>query len=264
MLAERGFRVVRFDNRDIGHSTDAPRGRDAERGSTCSSAAAATRPVPARATWRADTFGLMDHLGIESAHVVGASMGGMIGQTMAIDHPERVRSLVSIMSTTGSRRVGYSQLPRLRPAARASRPTSREAYDRAGVKTFRVIGSPGYPFDEERIARAGRRARTTAATDTAGDRPPDARDHAPPATAPRRSNACDVPTHRASTAAKDLLVRPAAGRATAEAIPGARLRIFEGMGHDLPRALWPDFVDEIAAAAERGGATLRAAPAEAA
>ena len=103
-LAERGFRVVRFDNRDIGHSTmleqaGVPGRRDLFLGRRASAAYLLSDMA-------ADAIGLMDHLGIESAHVAGVSMGGMIGQTLAIEHPERIRSLVSIMSTTGSRRVG--------------------------------------------------------------------------------------------------------------------------------------------------------------
>ena len=124
MLAERGFRVVRFDNRDIGHSTMLDEAGMPSRLRHVL-AAAARAPLPARATWRADTFGLMDHLGIESAHVIGASMGGMIGQTMAIQRPERVRSLVSMMSTTGNRWVGPADLPGLGPAALQVPPLAR-------------------------------------------------------------------------------------------------------------------------------------------
>ncbi len=98
----------------------------------------------------ADTVGLLDHLEIESAHVAGASMGGMIAQTVAIGHPDRVRSLTSIMSSTGNRRFG---LPKLRAFGTlvAKPPRNREGYVEQGVKTFKVIGSPGYPMDEERF-----------------------------------------------------------------------------------------------------------------
>ncbi len=95
----------------------------------------------------ADTVGLMDHLGIDSAHIGGASMGGMIGQTLAIEHAERVRSLVSIMSTTGSRRVGTPTL-RAFGILLAKAPRGRDAYVERIVKTFKVIGSPAYPMDE--------------------------------------------------------------------------------------------------------------------
>ena len=115
----------------------------------------------------ADTVGLMDHLGIESAHVVGASMGGMIGQTLAIEHPERVRSLVSIMSTTGSRWVGTPTLKAF-GLMLAKAPRGREAYIERIVKTFKVVGSPAYPMDEQRFARAGRGACTTARTTREG------------------------------------------------------------------------------------------------
>ena len=148
LLAGRGFRVVRFDNRDIGHSTmlneaGVPRRADVLLGRRDSAAYLLSDMA-------ADTAGLMDHLGIESAHVVGASMGGMIGQTLAIERPERVRSLLSMMSTTGSRRVGT---PSRRAFALlfAQFPRSREAYVERIVKTFKVIGSPGFPTDEERL-----------------------------------------------------------------------------------------------------------------
>jgi pimeloyl-ACP methyl ester carboxylesterase len=257
MLASRGFRVVRFDNRDIGHSTilreaGVPSRMDMLTGRRATAAYLL-------ADMARDTFGLMDQLGIEAAHVTGASMGGMIGQTMAILQPERVRSLVSMMSTTGNRRVGS-------PTFRAwglllSRfPHGREEYVKRALKTFRVIGSPDHRDEREIEELAG-------AMYDRGHHPAAIirQMHAISASGNRTA---DLERLRVPTTvlhgAEDPLARPAAGRATAEAIPGARLRIFEGMGHDLPRALWPEFVDEIAAAAERGGATLRPAPAEAA
>src|SRR4051812_44074275 len=155
LLAERGFRVVRFDNRDIGRSTklngagvpsllDTVSGRRA-------SAAYLLRDMAA------DGFGLMDHLGWDSAHVVGASMGGMIAQTMAVERPERVRSLVSIMSTTGARFTGMPSVKTF-GVLFSKRPTDREAFVQRGVNTFRLIGSPGYPFDEERVREVAGRA----------------------------------------------------------------------------------------------------------
>jgi pimeloyl-ACP methyl ester carboxylesterase len=194
MLAECGFRVVRFDNRDIGHSNwigeaGVPSRFDMLSGRRATSAYTL-------ADMAEDTFGLMDHLGIESAHLVGASMGGMIGQEMAIRRPQRVRSLVSMMSTTGNRWIGSPSF-----------------------KAWGILLAK-YPRTREQYLRR-----------------------------------LDLPTTVLHGSA-DPLARPAAGRATAAAIPGARLRIFEGMGHDLPRELWPDFVDEIAANAERAGAAL--------
>jgi pimeloyl-ACP methyl ester carboxylesterase len=244
MLAERGFRVVRFDNRDIGRSTKLPD--------------AGTPRLLAMATGRgaapyflrdmaADTVGLMDHLGIGSAHLVGASMGGMIVQTTAIEHPERVRSLTSIMSTTGSRRVGHPSY-RTFGLLIGKPPREREAAIERVVKTFKTIGSPGYPFEEERIRElAGRSfdrghseagiARQMHAITASGDRTPGLRQLEIPALVIHGKN--------------DVLVNPSGGRATAKAIPGAHLKMVEGMGHDLPRALWPTFAEEIAANAAR-------------
>lgn len=252
LLAERGFRVVRFDNRDIGHSTmlDAagvPSRADLFLGRRDSAAYVLSDMA-------ADAIGLMDHLGIESAHVVGASMGGMIGQTLAIEHPERVRSLVSIMSTTGSRRVGTPTLKAF-GLMLAQAPRSREAYIERIVKTFGTIGSPAYPADPERLrAIAGRMydrshnprgiLRQMHAITASGNRTP----------ALRRLRLPVAVIH----GTRDPLVRPSGGRATARAIPGARLRMIEGMGHDLPRELWPTFVDDIADTAARAPAPARA------
>jgi len=248
MLAERGFRVVRFDNRDIGGSTKIesaglPKRTDMLLGRR------RTAPYILR-DMAADTTGLMDHLGIESAHLVGASMGGMIAQTVAIRRPQRVRSLVSMMSSTGNRWIGL-------PAWKAfgtlfARPgAGREAAVEHTVKVFRTIGSPGYPMDEERI-----RALSGASYDRSHSRAGVARQlHAVTASGDRTAalETLRLPAtilHGGS----DPLIRPVAGRATARAIRDSRLRIFEGMGHDLPRELWPEFADEIAASAERAKA----------
>jgi pimeloyl-ACP methyl ester carboxylesterase len=245
LLAERGFRVVRFDNRDIGRSTKIesaglPGRTDMLLGRR------RTAPYLLR-DMADDTTGLMDHLGIDSAHLVGASMGGMIAQTVAIRRPERVRSLVSMMSTTGNRWLGV-------PAWKAfgtlfARPgAGREAAIEHTVRIFRTIGSPGYPMDEERMrvlagasydrshSRAGV-ARQLHAITASGDRTDALRKLRLPATI----------VHGAS----DPLIRPIGGRATARAIPGSHLRLIDGMGHDLPPELWPTFVEEIAATAAR-------------
>lgn len=245
-LAERGFRVVRFDNRDIGHSTmlDAagvPNRLDLFLGRGDAAYLLSDMAI--------DTTGLMDYLGIESAHVVGASMGGMIAQTLAIEHPERVRSLVSMMSTTGSRRVGT---PTLKAFARllADTPPGREAYVERAVRTFKVIGSPAYPMDEPAFREMAGRIydrshnpkgvlRQMHAISASGDRTEALRKLDLPATVIHGT--------------RDPLVRPSGGRATARAIPNARLRIIAGMGHDLPPALWPIFTDEIADTAARAG-----------
>jgi pimeloyl-ACP methyl ester carboxylesterase len=253
MLVERGFRVIRFDNRDIGHSTmiDAagmPRRLDMMRGRR------ANAPYLLR-DMAEDAFGLMDHLGIEAAHVTGASMGGMIAQTMSIHRPERVRSLVSMMSTTGNRWLGWPTLKAFRILF-ADFPRSREAYVARALRTFATIGSPGYPTDRERLVRvAGEMyershnpagvVRQMHAVTASGDR----------TRALRRLRLPTTVIH----GARDPLVRPAAGRATARAIPGSRLRMIEGMGHDLPQPLWPDFVEEIADAAGRAMERARGA-----
>jgi pimeloyl-ACP methyl ester carboxylesterase len=245
MLVDRGFRVVRFDNRDIGRSTKIESAGVPSRVDMLSGRRA-TAPYLLKDMAR-DTVGLTDHLGIESAHLVGASMGGMIVQTAAIEYPQRLRSIVSIMSTTGSRWTG---LPSLKAfgALLGAPPKNREAMIERGVRTFKVIGSPGFEFDEERIREvAGRSydrghsaagiARQLHAITASGDRTRALRDVQLPATVIHGS--------------RDPLVRPAGGRATARAIPGARLRMIEGMGHDLPRALWPQIAEEIAATAAR-------------
>ncbi|HEX6666886.1 MAG TPA: alpha/beta hydrolase [Solirubrobacterales bacterium] len=245
LLVDRGFRVVRFDNRDIGHSTKFSEAGVPSRFDMLSGRRA-TAPYLLKDMAR-DTVGLMDHLGIDSAHIAGASMGGMIVQTTAIEHPERVRSLVSIMSTTGSRWTG---LPSLKAfgVLLGSPPLSRDQVVSRAIKTFKVIGSPGFPFEEDHIRElAGRSydrghdpagvARQLHAIIASGDRTRALRNVTAPA----------LVIHGSS----DHLVRPAGGRATAHAIPGARLKMIDGMGHDLPRQLWPTFVDEIAANAAR-------------
>ena len=250
MLAERGHRVVRFDNRDIGRSTKL---KAAGLPGKLDMLVGRGKPPYLLRDMAADTFGLMDHLGISSAHLVGASMGGMIVQTAAIEQPERVRSLTSIMSTTGSRRVGHPSY-RTFGLLLGKPPREREAAIERVIKTFKTVGSPGYPFDEERVreiaglsfdrghSEAGI-ARQLHAITASGDRTPGLRKLELPALVIHGKN--------------DLLVNPSGGRATAKAIPGARLRMIEGMGHDLPRALWPTFVEEIAAIAARApkGAT---------
>lgn len=252
LLAGRGFRVVRFDNRDIGHSTmiesaGVPKRADLFLGRRASAPYLLSDMA-------ADAIGLMDHLGISSAHVTGASMGGMIGQTLAIEHPERVRSLVSIMSTTGSRRVGTPTFKAF-GLMLAKAPRDRDDYVERILKTFRVVGSPAYPTDEARLRElAGQMydrshnprgiLRQMHAITASGDR----------TTALRRLRLPAAAIHGTA----DALVRPSGGRATARAIPGARLRLVEGMGHDLPRALWPVFAGDIADTASRAGFQGRA------
>jgi pimeloyl-ACP methyl ester carboxylesterase len=189
----------------------------------------------------ADAVGLLDHLGIGATHVVGASMGGMIAQLMAINHPERVLSLVSIMSTTGNRRVGRPQ-PRVAMRMLRSPRGDREGYIEDHMETYRVVGSKGFDFDEEhRRQRAGR------CFDRGIHPAGSARQMAAITTAPDRTallGQVRIPTTVIHGDA-DPLVNVSGGRATADAIPGAKLVILAGMGHDLPRELWPQIIDAI-------------------
>jgi pimeloyl-ACP methyl ester carboxylesterase len=243
-LAERGFHVIRFDNRDAGLSTKI------------------TAPVPNMARLMAgvptrvpyllkhmaeDTFGLLDELDAERAHMVGTSMGGMIAQTMAIQRPERVLSLTSMLSTTGDRRVGTPKL-RVWTVLMRRAPRDRDAYIEYFVRVFRMIGSPRYRSDDDRARElaaatydrchypAGT-ARQLAAIMASGSR-----------TAALKK--LDVPTVVIHGEA-DPLVPLRAGIATAKAIPHAELIRIPGMGHDMPEALWPTFVDAIAKNAAR-------------
>jgi pimeloyl-ACP methyl ester carboxylesterase len=251
LLAERGFRVIRFDNRDIGRSSKIDDAGVPSRIDMLSGRRA-TAAYLLRDMAR-DTVGLMDHLEVDAAHVAGASMGGMIAQQLAIEFPERTSSLVSIMSTTGGRWTG---LPSFKAfgVLLGTPPMSREAVVERAVRTFRVIGSPDFPFEEDRVREfAGASydrghssagvARQLHAIMASGDRTKDLRRLAIPTTVIHGSG--------------DSLVRPSGGRSTARAIPGARLRIIEGMGHDLPRQVWPEMVAEIAANAERAGESAK-------
>ncbi len=245
MLAQRGFFVVRFDNRDVGRSSRM-RGR-VSRGTLLRAFAGLRVRAPySLRDMGQDAVGLMDHLGWDSAHVVGVSMGGMIVQTLAIEAPGRVRSLTSIMSTTGRRTVGW-QHPSLLPTL-LGRGAGREAYVAASVKTWSVIGSPRYPLTEqvtraraeetfERGVSASGTLRQMVAILTAPDRGP-------------RLHGLKVPAAVVHGLA-DKMVHVSGGRATAAAIPGAELLLLDGMGHDLPAPLFETFVDTIRRTADR-------------
>jgi pimeloyl-ACP methyl ester carboxylesterase len=248
MLAQRGFFVIRYDNRDVGRSTHLD-------GAPTPTQWELLRRNPRRVAYSladmaADGVGLLDELGIQKAHVVGASMGGMIGQVLAARHPERVLSFVSIMSTTGSRWRGRPAL-RAYPKILARPEAGKEAYAERLVKLFRVVGSPGFERDEEALRRLAFQAydrgvdnaglaRQLAAINSSGDRKEDL----------RRIKAPTLVIH----GTKDRLVAKSGGRATARAIPGARLLMIDGMGHDLPRGAWPQLIAAIVENARRAAA----------
>lgn len=253
LVAERGFRVVRFDNRDIGLSTRFDSAGIPDIGAALT---AAMQGKPVDAPYRlsdmaADAFGLLDALGIARAHVVGASMGGYIAQALAIRRPDRVLSLTSIMSTPSvevGRATRDAQVVLLAPPA-----TSRDAAAQRAVEVMRVIGSPDYPFDEQEVVDLARQTY---------DR------HADPRGVLRQLAAIVVSSDRTDAlrglrvptlvihGEADPLVQLEGGKATAAAIPGARLLTFPGMGHDLPRALWPPIVAAIADLARDAGASV--------
>ncbi len=249
MLARRGYFVITPDNRDVGRSTKLP-GRV-----TRGMLVRAFSGLPVRAPYSMtdmarDGFGLLDHLGIDRAHLVGVSMGGMIAQTMAIEEPMRVRSLTSIMSTTGRRRVGW-QHPRLFPAlARPLRP-GREAYAEGSVAMWHLIGSPGYPRPEHDTREIAYQTydrgicpsgtlRQMMAILTQADRSERLRELRMPA----------LVVHGLA----DRMVHVSGGRATAAAIPGAELLLVAGMGHDLPPELFETLADAIDRTARSGTA----------
>ncbi|MEV6600586.1 alpha/beta hydrolase [Actinoplanes sp. NPDC051346] len=241
-LVGAGFQVVRFDNRDAGLSTHLS-GRPAP-----APFVAALRPstAPYQLTdMAADAVAVLDALGWESAHVAGSSMGGMIAQTVAIGYPSRVRSLTSISSTPSVRVGARPPLKVLRAMTRLlAQPvrTAEEAAERE-VAIYRLMGSPGYPLDEAMVRGIGRESyerhpsdpvsgrRQRAAVAASGDRRP--------ALSGLRMPALVIHGD------EDVMMRPKAGRATADAIPGARLVTYPGMGHDLPRARWPAVIEEL-------------------
>ncbi len=236
----RGFRVIRFDNRDVGLSTKTA--GDPPDVMALYAQALAGQPVEAPYTlseMAADAVGLLDALDVAAAHVVGASMGGMIVQMMAIEHPDRVLSMTSVMSTTGANDVGQPE-PAAIGALLSAPPATRDEAIAAGIATSRVIA--GSLFDEDE-ARA--RARETfdrcfhpagaafqiAAIAATGDRT-------------ERLRGVSVPT-LVVHGREDPLVTLSGGEATAAAVPGADLLVFSKMGHDLPQPYWARLADAI-------------------
>jgi len=239
-LVDRGFKVITFDNRDIGLSTKI----DAAPPTKLQSAMFSISRRFAKSAYllsdmAKDAVGLLDALNIERAHVVGMSMGGMIAQTMAIEHPSRVRSLTSIMSTTGNPRVGR---PKTSVVVRALKLTggSKETFADRQASLFKLFS--GSLYDELEIREVAKlslerdftpdgTARQMAAIMASPDRTPQL----------KKLNVPTLVVH----GLEDGLVQPSGGYATTKAIPGARLLAFPDMGHNLPQARIPEILDEI-------------------
>jgi pimeloyl-ACP methyl ester carboxylesterase len=245
-LAALGFFVIRFDNRDTGRSSKV-RARVSRRSMVQGFLGRGPRPPYTLDDMAGDAFGLLDHLGLADAHVVGNSVGGMVAQTMALLAPQRVRSLTSIMSTTGRRTVGW-QDPRLLPLLLARNPQTREGYVDSSARFHKIIGSPGYPSTAQVVAdraaetwergvSAAGVARQTLAILNQPDRS-------------RRLRELTMPTLVIHGLA-DKMVHVSGGRATAAAIHGAELLVIDGMGHDLPPALFETFTSAIRRTADR-------------
>ena len=256
MLVERGFRLIRYDNRDQGLSsfTDAPaptRG-DIARGLAARRLARSDYTI---ADLAADAAGLLEHLGIGSAHVVGASMGGMIAQELTASRPEMVRSLCSIMSNTGHRRHGRTSarlLPALVRQIRANPPTTRDEAIAASVEAFRVIAGRDFDADEMRLM-AQAHVERGAVTSVSRDRQLNAINASPDRTA--RLRTITAPT-LVIHGLRDRLVLPSGGVATARAVPGSRLLMFPEMGHDLPRGRRAEMAEAITQNARRSSDQL--------
>jgi pimeloyl-ACP methyl ester carboxylesterase len=243
-LASRGLHVVRFDNRDIGRSTHL-------QGAPPTIGQLLRRSKrPARYTLAdmgEDAALLLLRLDLAPAHVIGASMGGMIAQTVAARHPEKVRSLVSIMSNTGSRLSGQPRL-RMYPVLLARAPEGREEFIAHMQRVFAAIGSSGLPQDPQDIRELAAASydrdhdpagpgRQLAAIIASGDRRAEL----------RRITAPTLVIHGTA----DPLVSPSGARATAHAIKEAKVMRVQGMGHDMPRAAWPQLIGAIAEHAAR-------------
>ena len=237
MLVDRGFFVIRYDNRDCGKSTSME-GRPITTGQLVTKRV--KKPPYTLAEMADDAIGLLDHLGIQKAHIVGASMGGMIAQHVAMRYPGRAQSMTSIMSTTGGRLVGQPKMAVIplflkRPAG------GKEEYVERAVTLFRAIGSKK-GFDEDYV-REGAALSWDRGINFAGYG--------------RQLAAITADGNRAKRLARvttptlvihgrdDRLVSPSGGRATAKAIRGAKLLMVDDMGHDLPRPVWPTIIDAI-------------------
>ena len=238
-LAKRGLFVIRFDNRDAGLST-----KFDEAGIPDMMAAMEGKPVNAAYSlddMAADAVGLLNALDIQKAHICGSSMGGEIAQIISYRYPEHVLSLTSIMSSTGN-----PKLPQMKPEVLAAVfkpvPGEREAYIEHNVNLWRTLWSPGFPFDEKRLRRVLAEGYD--------------RSYYPPGMI-RQSLAVLKNGYRKSSIASikaptlvihgdgDPLMAVEGGKETAQLIPGAKLLIINGMGHDMPKEAWPKIIDAI-------------------
>jgi pimeloyl-ACP methyl ester carboxylesterase len=240
-LVQHGLHIIRFDNRDAGHS------------SHLSNALVPNLPAVLRgdlssvsytlSDMAADAIGLLDVLEINNAHLVGASMGGAIAQTVAIEYPHRVRSLTSIMSTTGDIKVGQASPETMKMIFSGATPVTRQEVIDRQVNAFRVVGSPGFPLNPELVAENAARAydrgydpvgvaRQAIASVASGDR----------TELLHHLNKPTLVIHGLD----DTMCDVSGGRATAAAIPKSKLVLIKGMGHSLPDALWQELADHIA------------------
>lgn len=239
LLAKKGCFVIRFDNRDIGLST-----KFEEAGIPDMMAAMKGEPVIPAYTLEDmadDAVGLLDALGIEKAHVCGASVGGMIAQVISYRHPERVLSLTSIMSSTGN-----PELPQIKPEILAEVykpvPDERETYIEHQLRMWRKLWSPGFPFEEERL-------RTLMAESYDRSYYPQGMARQSAAVLAHGYQRPLIASIKAPTLVihgdKDPFMSVEGGKETAELIPGAKLLIIDGMGHDMPKGAWQTITDAI-------------------
>jgi pimeloyl-ACP methyl ester carboxylesterase len=253
MLAGRGHRVIRFDNRDSGLSTSL----DGRHVDLMAVLTAAFTGQPADAPYLLDDMaddgaGLLDALGIDAAHVLGVSMGGMIAQAFAVRHAGRTRSLISIMSSPEF----VEPAPELVAMLAAPPPEGRAANIERSLADYRLLAGTGFPIEEDEAGRVA-----AVAFDRGFNPAGTERQLAAILGSPGRRDALRsvrVPT-LVIHGSDDRLIPPIGGRMTAEAVPDAELMIIEGMGHDLPRGAWPRIVDAVAALTERADAEIAAA-----
>lgn len=247
LLAERGFHVVRYDNRDTGRSTKITGAPVSKRDLVSGFLGRSVSPAYTLSDLATDAVGLLDHLEVERAHVMGVSMGGMIAQTIAIEHPERVASLVSIMSTTGRRLVGW-QNPIVFPGLLKPHKPGREEYIARSLQATQSLQSGAFPTPDD-----VRRRRAEITYDRGFSASGVGRHMLAVVTQPDRTEALrglDVPTVVVH-GTRDVMVHRSGGKATASAIPGAEMWWVPKMGHDLPEQLNHVFANALERAVNR-------------